>query len=149
MHGERFSTLRLEKVARSFGQHNALQDLDLTIRGGEFVALLGPSGCGKSTALNCLAGLHLERDAVDRPDLAEPLLQVEQLDLGGRGSRLYRHRAEGSRVGVPVLARVPVNGTSLDVVNGGLTCHAPPRGAYERTGAPKPSGRGRAPTVVP
>ncbi|NKE58300.1 ABC transporter ATP-binding protein [Lentzea sp. PSKA42] len=31
--------------------------MDLTIKGGEFVALLGPSGCGKSTALNCLAGL--------------------------------------------------------------------------------------------
>ena len=29
----------------------------MTIRRGEFVALLGPSGCGKTTALNCLAGL--------------------------------------------------------------------------------------------
>ena len=35
----------------------ALDGLDLTIRGGEFIALLGPSGCGKTTALNCLAGL--------------------------------------------------------------------------------------------
>ncbi|MHC3473029.1 ABC transporter ATP-binding protein [Streptomyces sp. 7R007] len=53
----RIRTLRLERVSRRFGRHQALHELDLEITGGEFVALLGPSGCGKSTALNCLAGL--------------------------------------------------------------------------------------------
>jgi putative spermidine/putrescine transport system ATP-binding protein len=52
-----FSELRLDGVSRQFGGQDALRDLDLTIRAGEFIALLGPSGCGKSTALNCLAGL--------------------------------------------------------------------------------------------
>jgi putative spermidine/putrescine transport system ATP-binding protein len=53
----RFAELHIDHVRRAFGEQVALRDMDLTIKGGEFVALLGPSGCGKSTALNCLAGL--------------------------------------------------------------------------------------------
>src|SRR5215470_12588504 len=54
---EGFGELRLAGVTRRFGAAVALDRLDLTIRRGEFIALLGPSGCGKSTALNCIAGL--------------------------------------------------------------------------------------------
>jgi len=57
-----FSELKLDAVTRRFaGAHgtvfNALSELTMTIKRGEFIALLGPSGCGKSTALNCIAGL--------------------------------------------------------------------------------------------
>ncbi len=50
--------LRLRGVDKSFGTRHVLQQLDLNVEPGEFVALVGRSGCGKSTLLRLIAGLE-------------------------------------------------------------------------------------------
>lgn len=55
--------LRLNKVSKSFAKiendevTHALNEIDLSMKNGEFISLVGPSGCGKSTILRLVAGL--------------------------------------------------------------------------------------------
>jgi putative spermidine/putrescine transport system ATP-binding protein len=50
------SFLRLENLAKRFGDFVAVDDISLSVEKGEFVSLLGPSGCGKTTTLQLIAG---------------------------------------------------------------------------------------------
>ena len=83
-----FSELRLDRVTRRFAgvggkAFNALDELTITIKRGEFIALLGPSGCGKSTALNCIAGLlPLSGGTINLDDLRIDTLPPERRGFG-------------------------------------------------------------------
>lgn len=58
-------SLEIRNLHKSFAGHAALERIDLTLGGAEFVCLLGPSGCGKTTLLRIIAGLL----AADRGDI--------------------------------------------------------------------------------
>lgn len=49
--------LELNQVSRSFGGNSVLRNINLTVREGEFVAIIGYSGSGKTTLINLLSGL--------------------------------------------------------------------------------------------
>lgn len=63
--------IQLKKVTKTYhtsaGEFNALKDIDLIIRKGEFISVVGKSGSGKSTLLNMITG-------IDRPTAGEILI---------------------------------------------------------------------------
>ena len=76
----------VRKIYRT-GSHDveALRSVDLTVRRGEFVAVMGPSGSGKTTLLNCLSGLD---------DIDGGTVDVEGQDLHALGDAARTaHRA--------------------------------------------------------
>ncbi len=52
------SDVQLSHIAKRFGDHAVIHDLDLHVAPGEFCVFVGPSGCGKSTLLRMIAGLE-------------------------------------------------------------------------------------------
>ncbi|MCI6441614.1 ABC transporter ATP-binding protein [Treponema sp.] len=56
------STVSIDHVSKHFGSFHALDDVNFTIKQGEFFSLLGPSGCGKTTLLRIIAGFEFPDD---------------------------------------------------------------------------------------
>lgn len=70
------SLLALQNVSKSFGGRQVLQNVNLEVRSGEFVAIVGYSGSGKSTLMSLLAGLI-------RPDSGHVLFEGRSVTRWG------------------------------------------------------------------
>mgnify|MGYP001613110475 CR=1 FL=1 len=68
--------IQIKKLSKTYGQGaatiQALRDINLDIKRGEFVAIMGPSGCGKSTLLNMIG-------ALDKPDHGTYILDGKEV----------------------------------------------------------------------
>ena len=100
--------VRLEGVAKVFGDVVAVDDIDLEIGDGEFFSMLGPSGSGKTTTLRMIAGFELPtrgrvllrgEDVSRRPPFERDVNTVFQ------DYALFPHMTVGENVGYGLLIR--------------------------------------------
>jgi spermidine/putrescine transport system ATP-binding protein len=66
--------VELVNITKKFGKENAVTNLNLSVKTGEFLTLLGPSGCGKTTTLRMIAGFEKPTEGeviIDRKKVAK------------------------------------------------------------------------------
>jgi putative spermidine/putrescine transport system ATP-binding protein len=93
--------LRIEHVSKSFGNFQALIDVDLEFPHGKLVCLLGPSGCGKTTLLRCIAGLETPSEGrilLDDQDLTHAPAHQREFGMVFQSLALFPHLSVGENV---------------------------------------------------
>ena len=85
--------LRVENLSKSYGigeaKVDALKNINLSIKKGEFIAIVGPSGSGKSTLLHLLGG-------VDKPTIGNVFINdINIYDLKEKDLAIFRRRNVG------------------------------------------------------
>jgi sulfonate transport system ATP-binding protein len=76
---QRGSAVHIHQLNKQFGSTQVLQQFNLDIKAGEFVAIVGRSGCGKSTVLRLIAGL--EQATAGRIDIDSPIGRNTHTDI--------------------------------------------------------------------
>jgi len=132
------SVIELEHVRMQFGNRIILQDMNLTVQHGEFIAVLGPNGAGKSTLLKLLLGLlkpgagvvrvlgHAPRRGRREIGYA-PQHRVLEADLALRARDVVGFGLDGDRwgTGFPSARRRAIIDQALEEVNALAFADAP------------------------
>src|SRR3954470_7646907 len=71
--------VELAQVSMDFGEFRAVNQVDVTIKAGEFFSFLGPSGCGKTTILRMVSGFI---------DPTEGAVRIGGADMRGIGANM-------------------------------------------------------------
>jgi len=88
-------TLEVRDVSIAFDGTSVLDRIDLTVAGGEVLALLGPSGSGKSTLLRVIAGLLVPdagRIILDGRDITTQPTHRRGIGMVFQDEQLFPHR---------------------------------------------------------
>ena len=96
------ATITLRNIHKRYEDNVIIKGLDLTIREGEFVALVGPSGCGKSTLLRMIAGLESITDgeiALDGEVINDISPQARNIAMVFQNYALYPHMTVEDNLG--------------------------------------------------
>ena len=72
------SLLELKNISKIYGELKALDNVNIKVEKGEWVAIMGPSGSGKSTMMNIIG-------CMDKPSLGEVLL--DGVDISKESSK--------------------------------------------------------------
>jgi putative spermidine/putrescine transport system ATP-binding protein len=103
--------LRIERLAKTFGQNRVVKDVDLSFGRGEFVTLLGPSGCGKTTILRMIAGFERPtsgRIIVDGTDITGLNPNQRKIGMVFQAYALFPNMNVADNIGFGLrVARVP------------------------------------------
>ena len=68
------SLLELKNISKIYGELKALDNVNIKVEKGEWVAIMGPSGSGKSTMMNIIG-------CMDKPSLGEVLLDLSLIHI--------------------------------------------------------------------